>query len=352
MRSNRETTITEMRRLLVPISLLFLAAPVTTAAEEVHLTPARELTHEQRLRRAEAAGEARQSVAGWGDRLRITYKAGKDIDLDLAPLHRGSDVDPLEMTYTTLPAGEHVAVIDLTASPGWSLLPQEYVLQFASPAGTDRTDILAMEFLPPSIASIGWAAETGLLRREEFLVSTPQIVRGASLAGIPFALLVGMMTAAAAVFFPWLTKRNAGSGAIMAILTIGTLFYGLWFGIDLARFTIGHLREWAANGTIGDFGAAENIGAALRTLPKDSRPPVVYVCSDAGNYIPKAIRYFAYPVPVSSDAKDIPRATHVLVARKLQWTEGEGMLRCGEVSGEATRIKTFADGSILFAAAP
>jgi hypothetical protein len=67
------------------------------------------------------------------------------------------------------------------------------------------------------------------------------------------------------------------------------------------------------------------------------------------NFYPKMLRYFLYPIPVSTELKDIPRATHVVVASKLQWSYDGKTLVCGAIAKPAKEIATFPDGSVLFA---
>ncbi|NOS67451.1 MAG: hypothetical protein HOO67_03760 [Candidatus Peribacteraceae bacterium] len=338
------------RAFVVPFVILLCAMPVIAVAAEVQITPALHMTQGQKDRRAESTGgAARQSVQGWGGRLRIVYRSGTDIDLDLAPLHRGGSVDPVEMVYATLPKGEWDAIIDLTASPGWSILPQEYALQFVVPPASDGVEVQSMEFLPPENTSVIRAAWKGLLQREQYLVSTPHLIRGTTLAGMPLVLLIGIVTIIAALVMIGRRKKSAAAG----ILVGGFFLLHLWFAVDLARFTVMHLREWSARGTLGDFGAAQDVGTALREIAVSApKPPFVYVCTNAGNYYPKAVRYFGYPVPVSATKEDIPRATHVLVAQALRWSEQDGILTCGDLSGKATKLRAFADGSVLYSATP
>ena len=337
-----------MRRALKSFILVLSLLPFAGQAAPVVISPTNALTAEQGFRRSTAEQDARQTVEGRGDRMAITYTTTADLEVDLAPLRGEAAIDPVEEIHFTLPKGERQeAVIDLTASPGWSMFGQRYHLHFFAPTKDDRTEIIAIEFQGPSWESIGESVLRGLRHREQFVVSTPHAIRGASLAGIPLVVVLGLLTLAGAAGV--LFVRSRGNDAI-TILLGGLLLSSALFARDLRHFTVSHTREWEIRGTIGQFGAAEQIGRQLREAEGALEPgQLVWVCTDAGNYFPKAVRYSAAPLPVSTQTADIERATAVLVAQKYRWRYDDNVLSCGPLAGSADMLAHFTDGSILFA---
>jgi hypothetical protein len=252
------------------------------------------------------------------------------------------------MLHFTLPPGELQDVtVDLTPTPGWSPFPQQYHLFFASPIGGQDAEIKAMTFLPWSFRSLLRAALRHLAIREVFQVSTFHALSGESVLGFSLAFLLGIAVVIAAVIFS--VFRKQGSCALLA-LTIGCLAYAAWFGVDLARFTTQNLTEWYGQGTYAKAGAVTGVAKTIRVeAAKSATPLFIEVCHDAMNFYPKMLRYFLYPIPVSTELKDIPRATHVVVASKLQWSYDGKTLVCGAIAKPAKEIATFPDGSVLFA---
>lgn len=327
----------------------FVAFVPTCLALPLSITPTFDLTAEEAQARATAAEHTDLVFEGRGDRLAIRYTSTVRIDVDLAPRRRGSGFDPAEMLHATLPPGTHEAVIDLTPTPGWSPFHQEYLVSFFSPAGGEEAEIEDVTFLPWTWGSVLRALSAHLRIREVFQVSTFHALRGYNILGFSVAFLVGALTSIAAVL---VFLRRGSQKALLPILmtaSIGCLAYSAWFGVDLARFTAENLREWYGEGTYGKAGAALQVAEAVRREERKSMTPLfIEVCHDSTDFYTKMLRYALYPIPVSMKPEDIPRATHVVVAQKLQWSFRDGILTCGNITGPATKLRSFPDGSILF----
>lgn len=318
------------------IAGLVLALPSLSAAAPAFLEPSTSLTWQDIVRRADAGAKASATVGGRGGTLRIVYSATSPVDLDLVPLHGTYSLDH-EQLFVRLPAGENLdARVDLSHGMGWSAFRQTLVLRFSAPSRTDQIDILELTIEPATFSETIRATLQGFLHREQFAVSSPHSLRGQRIGGVPFTALVGIPVALVSVIL-FLKKKVQTS---MLILVVGSLTYSLWFGWDLLRFTQ----------SFAHAGSAEDIGSVLRHESTDQS--FLFLCTNTGNYYSKAVRYFAYPVPVSRETADIPKATHVLVHEAHHWSYENGVLRCGSLDGNAVHVRDFPDGSVLFSASP
>jgi hypothetical protein len=117
--------------------------------------------------------------------------------------------------------------------------------------------------------------------------------------------------------------------------------------------SIQHLQEYP-QGTYDEAGSVHSIAAVLKGLPK--KPTLVYVCRDGTNFKEKLLRYFAYPIRISSSAEDAMRADMAVVMNKYSWNfktsidaaSTRSTLSCGDLARDARRVSSFEDGSILF----
>lgn len=330
---------------------MFLALVPPCAADILHIAASPDLIPEEAQFRVDAQQINPVTIEGSGDRLEITYISPDPIALDIAPQRRGSSVDPAEILHVTLPAGEHTAIVDITATPGWSPLRQAYVFwSFTTEKGA-KAEISGIRFLPASYGSILNAALHHLSIRETYQVSLHHTLRGTMTLGWPFALPVGILTLVAAGVISRLRRRAFVLPALIT-LSIGALLFGAWSGIDLTRFTVSNLRDWYGKGIYSQAGSAALVSERFRKeARRSSDSPLLYVCHDKSDFYPKMLRYFLYPLPVSSKPEDVMHATHVIVARTLSWKYKEGLLTCGGLSGNAKKIAEFPDASVLFAAA-
>ncbi len=343
----------------------FIALVPPCFAATLTITPSLDATAEEASARADDAIRTDMVIEGKGDRLKIVYSSPVRIDVDLAPRRRGTGYDPAELLYFTLPAGEqNEAIIDLTPTPGWSPFHQEYHVYFSSPEGGDDAEVKEMTFLPASFASLMRAFVTHLSIRDTFQVSTFHALRGYSILGASLSFIIGMIIFIAALVYSLvrlLVFRNQKPATSqpatfvripLLILTLGTFAYSAFFGIDLARFTVTNLTEWYGRGTYAKAGAASQVAEVIQKEAAVSAVPLfIFVCHDTTDFYTKMLRYFLYPIPVSMKQEDIPRATHVVVAYKLQWAYENGLITCGNITGAAKKIADFPDGSALFSAA-
>lgn len=335
-----------MRRLRIPLFVVTVLAAVQPCfAETLSVTAVLNPTYEQMAARTSAQVRSNITVDGRGDRIRVAYSSPAPIQIDLAPMRRGTGYDPAEILHATLPAGTHEAVLDLTATPGWSPFSQTYFLFFYGVDKENPGEVTDVSFAPWTLTSLVRTAARNLLMREEYQVATFHALRGTHLLGFSLSLVLGLLTLIATLAF---ARRSPH--AMLAVLATGMLVSTAWFGIDLARFTVTHVAEWYAKGTYAKAGALKTAADLLKS--ESSRyavPLAVHVCSDETDYYAKVLRYFAYPVAVSVKEESIAQATHVLVAGKWQWAYDKGTLTCGGIQGKAREIATFADGSVLFA---
>ncbi len=327
----------------------FIALVQPCSAAFLTITPTLDVTAEEARERTESAKQSDSLIEGQGDRLVITYSSPVRINVDLAPQRRGSGYDPAEMLHFTLPPGsQSQATVDLTPTPGWSPFHQTYYITFFSPAGGEKAQIHNFDFLSWRWGSLLRAAVGHLAIRDQYQVSTYHALRGYNILSFPLSVIIGLATVLAMLLLFLLRDRRALTAMIMT-LSLGTLAYVAWFGIDLARFTATNLQEWYGEHTYSKAGSSEDLAQAIRgEAAKSSVPLFVYVCHDTTDFYTKMLRYFLYPIPVSMKPEDIARATHIVVAYKLQWRYDRGELTCGNATGPAKKIAAFVDGSVLY----
>lgn len=337
-----------LRSLLSLFLALAMLAPSGAAALDI--VPDRDLAGKMALPRR-AAGEIRPlTVRGKGDRLTIWYRATEPVELDIAPLRTADEAEFSDVTYATLPPGEEVrADLDLTASPGWAPWERDYHLSFFVPEGGSLA-IEGMQFRSASLGVIALAALRGLGERETWQVSIVHVVRGAKVAGVPRTVLFGLLAlAGAGAAYAVRRERRV----TLATLAVGALAVQALFGAELLRFTLAHASAWLRDGTYAANGSAEEIAEMIVAEASASpRPVLLSVCTDSTNYLPKVLRHLLYPIPVSWEEEDIPRATHLLVAGSPAWSFDGRTLACGGASGAARKIREFPNGAMLFVPLP
>jgi hypothetical protein len=323
-----------------------LLLPNTIVAAPLVITPVAEPTVEQQRAIAGNEGVSSGIVEGAGDRVRITYSSPVPIEVNIAPLRRGHDIDPSELMFFSLPAAAaQEALVNLSGMPGWAPWSGAYYLTMSVPHPDDAVSIENVELLPASLGAIMHAIRTTMTTPERFQVSTPHTIRGTQLLGVPLTTLIAVITVLCTmVVIRW---RGVATNTALGVLLAGPLLASLWFDIDLLRFTQTHAMLWWSNGTYNEQGASIAVAEHLEQLTIPN--PVLDVCDNATDYVTKVIRYFAYPIPVLHAAETDPRVTHVLVRDRLVWSFADGILTCGELETPAALLTTFADGAQLFA---
>ena len=329
------------------IGALLLAAPVAAFAEQVMLTPSLELDQASIARRLSSPKTQTMQVRGAGAKLKIAYSSSLPIDIDLAPMVAGSSFDPADLGHTTLPAGKDmVAMIDLTVAPSWKPWGSTYYVAFFVHAEKIDAEMQEITVVPGGLGSVIGAAVHHLLEPEEYQVATPHALRGHRIIGVSLTLIVGLATLIALAYL-LIRKREVRSMVLAGF--IGLLFYSFWFGLDILRFTTGHVSAWEKDHTYAQAGSIYEVADELKA--EDARGHAVkgvYVCTTSTDYMTKVLRYLLFPVHVSIAAEDVNSSTHMLITGIGDWTYTEGKLHCGRIDGPATKVREFADGSVLF----
>ena len=327
---------------------LMVMAPGICAAETIFITPTLDLSPSVAQLRTEDTEHSSAIIQGTGDRLSITYTSPVRIDVDFVPIRRGNGYDPAEMAHFSLPPSKDgEAIVDLKVTGGWWPFAQQYKFSFFHAAG--KPDITGIDFVPWTWAGLFRGIGMHIAMRETWQVSTFHTLRGSSVLSIPLSAIVGIVTVGAVAIFFWLGRNKKPLPNLLTVLIIGSLAYTAWSGIDLLRFSAGHLREWTAEGTYSKEGSAGTMAKAIWEETEKSREPLfVFVCSDVSDFYAKALRYALYPIPVSVKNEDIARATHVVVSQKVSWQYKDGILTCGPISGKARKLAEFNDSSVLF----
>ncbi len=341
-------TIHQVRFRLFLIGAIFLATPVAGFAEkEVHLTPTLELNQEDAARRLASPKTQTMQVEGAGAKLKITYSSSLPIDVDIAPMVKTSSFDPADLGHTTLPAGQYmVALIDLTVAPSWKPWGSRYYLAFFVNAQNVDAEMQEITVVPGGFGTIFKTAFRHLFEVEEYQVATPHALRGHRIIGFSLTFLTGLALILAVVV---LFVRKKGSDAILAACMMAVLFYSAVFGLDALRFTTDHLGEWWGQHTYAQAGSVYQVADELRAENERGHAVQgVYVCTTSTDYMTKVLRYLLYPTPVSIAAEQVNTSTHMLVTGIGDWSYENGLLHCGRIDGPATKVREFADGSVLF----
>lgn len=336
-------TLLDMIRPLFAGSMLLL--PTIAMAANITLIPTQELTYAEENRRIMATGTQALQLEGSGDRLVLSYTSAVPIDVDLAPMVQGSSYNPADLMHTTLPAGEDiVATVDLTRTAAWHPWRNRYFAGFFVQDRTSDVTLRSTEILPSRFGATVLAAMRHLGQGETFHVTAPHSLRGYLLLGVPLSLLLGLLTLFAALLY-W----RRGTSAVLLVALLSTLVYGLRWNVDLLKFSVQHLWEWETQSTYAIADSAYTVAEELRAEAGRGRTPHgLSVCTRSTNFVAKLLHYALYPLPVSVRSEDAGKSSHVLVKQMNDWSYEGGILRCGQLQGPATLIRTFEDGSVLF----
>lgn len=307
---------------------------------------------------SENKGRASTALEGKGATLVISYHSNQPLEIYMVPLEKDDVFVPTDFLRFTLPQTEDgTASIDLTVSPGWKPVQQKWLVHLLSKDEKADAGFNSISFTPASPFRIVGAGVGHFLTPEPYTPSSYHALRGYRIFGAHVAVMLGIVTVIIALVVHLFVKRERRIVTAVAILLIGAGLYQLRFGLDLLRFTNQHLSEYA-EGTYDEAGSAHLMAGAIKLIGKKGQ--TVYSCRDGTNYKEKILRYFAYPVRISSDDADAAKADFAVVMDKQSWNLDTATvnkatvltLRCGAVNRHAERLNTFADGSILFRLLP
>jgi hypothetical protein len=219
-----------------------------------------------------------------------------------------------------------------------------------SKSGDASAAFTKLEFLPGGILNDLKAATRQLFTPEPYLPSSYHALRGYRIFGHDLSLWLGILCVFVAIGALACRKKEKKVIAFLSVLLAGNLLFALRFSVDEFAFTKTHLTEK----TYGEAGSIHTVAEllALASNPTD----VIFVCRDGTNFKEKLLRYFAYPLKVTSDPADAPAATYALVMDKYDWSidtivDKQGSrqtLRCGPINREGEKIATFEDDAVLF----
>lgn len=341
------------------ISAVLLVLPLAANAQILEIRPAlvdSSAPVEKAL--SENRGRASTSLEVKGKALRITYASNEAIEVYMVPVTTEGSFVPTDFIRFTLPQTDEGTVeIDLTVSPGWTPKTQRWILHLLTKNEGAEAGFLDVQSVPSSALSIAVAGVRHFLSPEPYTPSSYHALRGYRIFRFPFTVFFGIGTLI--VSFAVLLKSKRKIFALLITLFVFHSAYQLRAGVDLLRFTVQHLSEYA-DGTYDEAGSIHAVASVLSSIatPDDS----VYVCRDGTNYKEKLLRYFAYPLAVSEDPSMAETATFALVMDKASsdWSletktvdlRSVQTLHCNDLSRVAEQISTFPDGTILYRLLP
>lgn len=339
-----------MKSILLPSSFFaVLLVAIPCKAENMKIRPVLALSSDQSQILASYKEYSEGSVQGAGSRLQISYHSGSPLNGYIAILE-GTTYNPANLYHFLLPAdASGTATIDLTALTTWNPAVHSYYLNFLSDADRTDTEFTQMQFLQTTASDLIGASLQHLIQVEPYWISSAHLLRGYTILGIPFSILLELLTLII-IGIILLRKGTHAAAPVLCILIASTFFYALRFDIDLLVYTKRHLNEWWSNHTYGEARDLYSVSNALKgdiaLHPEISAS--VSVCFDSTDYYAKLIRYLLYPIPVSITGSIDHSSTHVLVTRKIDWKYDGGILTCGTSNRLARKIQSFDDGSVLF----
>jgi len=298
-------------------------------------------------------GHASTILEGQGGKLALRYSSESTITVFLAPLSVNDSYAITDFIWFSLPKTKLVNVIvDLTISPGWTQGKRRFLLNFLSEKEEPDFAIENFEFIPAKSGDTVRAILRHFFTPELYTPSSFHALRGIRVLGKSFTPVFGVLLLLAcgttAVF---LSKEKRLKRAAF-LLVAGIFLYDLRFALDLFRFSTEHRGEYL-RGTYDEAGSIYQVAAEVRKMTYGRRDQLLYVCRDGTNFKEKLLRYFTYPVKVSSEPRDLSGATLAVVMDKYEWNfdesdNSENDLACGELKRQAEKSAAFPDGSVLF----
>jgi hypothetical protein len=307
---------------------------------------------------AENKGHASVTLEGQGAALVIEYRSTEPLEVYMVPLADNDSFVPTDYMRFTLPITDDATVsVDLTVSPGWSPANQRYLVQLLSKTEDAGAAFTQVSFEPTSWSGNISAALRQFGTREIYTPSSFHALRGYRVFSTPTAVVFGLLTLIMVLVCGFVVPKKNRMMSLLCV-TIGMSFvYQLRFSVDLLRFTSQHLQEYV-NGTYDEAGSVHLIARDVLALAAEQktagRDPLVFVCRDGTNFKEKLLRYFAYPVPISSQEADANKVTIVALMNKLAWKFDTtlSVLSCGPINVRAKQKETYPDGSVLFEILP
>ncbi|MSR67442.1 hypothetical protein EXS65_01260 [Candidatus Peribacteria bacterium] len=337
--------------------LLSLLVPVFVDAQTLHITPAlidESHTLEQALMTMKSS--ASTTVEGLGGILEITYESSEPLEIYMVPMQKNESYVPTDYMRFTLPASEEGTVaIDLTVSPGWSLRNQHWLVHLLGKEETTNAAFSTIEFKTEGSKNVVVAATRHLLTKEFYTPGSYHALRGYRMLGRSFPIMFGILTIIGVLLCCILSPNKHCRRSVLGTLLIGSFLYQARFSIDLLRYTREHTQEYA-EGTYDEAGSIHALADVLISLVKNPSATTVYVCRDGTNFKEKLLRYFSYPIRISSELGVAATADYAVVMDKYEWefdttvTKDETTLivKCGDMNRRAQKLSTYPSNEILF----
>ncbi len=345
-------------------SLALLCAafvPFLVHAQTLHITPAlidESHTLEQALMTMKSS--ASTTVEGLGGILEITYQSSDPLEIYMVPMQANESYVPTDYMRFTLPAAEEGTIqIDLTVSPGWSMKNQKWLINLLGKEEKTNAAFSSIEFKTEGSQNIAIAATRHLFTKEFYTPSSYHALRGYRMLGRSFTVMLAILTIIVVLLCCILSPNKHCRKTILMTLIVGSLLYQARFAIDLLKYTVEHTREYA-EGTYDEAGSVHSLAEVLLSLAKEPKNTTVYVCRDGTNFKEKLLRYFSYPIRISSEPDAADSADYAVVMDKFKWsfetsiTKDETMMtvKCGEMNSKAQKLSTYPSGEILFKLSP
>ncbi len=343
------------------ITGLLLAMPSGVSGQTLSIRPAlidASSAVEEALQHRQS--QASTVIEGKGRTLEIEYTSTEPLDVFMVPLQNDETFVPTDYLHFTLPLTEKGTVqIDLTVSAGWSGRNTKWLVQLLSESeetGAAFTDLRFSDEGP----SIGTIVAKHIFTKEPYTPSSYHALRGYRFLGNSFTVWLGSLTVLLAIVSIAVAPKKRKRSVALGILFIGSMLYATRFGVDLSRYSIEHLGEYA-DGTYDEAGSVHTLAAVIRSVAgQEPMHRTVYVCRDGTNFKEKLLRYFVYPVRVSANETLIPVADFAVVMNKYKWStsvtlsreQSTTVLTCGSLKRRAEKITTLQDGSVLFRLLP
>lgn len=337
---------------------LLTLVPAMAMAQAVVITP-KAVTSSEPLEKAlrENKGRASMKLEGQGGILKLTYQASEPLTIFMVPLSRDERFVQTDFILMALPKAEKGIVdIDLTVSTGWSPLATTWLLNVMTKDEEAIAGFAAAEFVPVSTVKTITTFFRHSVRVEAYTPSSYHGLRGYRALSLDLTMVAGIalfIVSAAAVMFAKKTKKL--QTLVIVVVTFHAL-YGLRFGVDLLRFTGEHLIGYS-KGHYDEAGSIYQVAEDITKLASGTKKEAsVFVCRSGTDYKEKILRYFTYPVVVSSEVTAAATADFALGMDTDAWryetvTDGDStkqLLHCGTNKISVHKVSEFPDGSIIF----
>lgn len=339
------------------LSGMLFAIPFFTHAQTLRITPslidsARSV--EQALEESES--HASTTIEGEGKIVMLTYSSSKPLEVFMVPMEAENSYTPTDYIRFTLPqTDEGTVAIDLTVSPGWSPTSKRWIVTLLGREKDSDAAFNDIRFTNDDARSVARIAAGHLFTEEFYSPSSVHALRGYRILGISVTMVLGILVLfASAICLLFVPKKHHRTSVLLTLIGASLLYQGR-FAVDLLRFSLQHAAEYAS-GTYDEAGSIHAVAENLRELRKSEKTTLVYVCRDGTNFKEKLLRYFTYPMRISSEAETAATADYAVVMNKFKWgfettvtkEQSNVRLKCGDLDRDAKRLNTFPGGEILF----